>query len=435
MSKFPFQPEKHSTDPVIMKLLYKYPIQTKYDKVYGNQWRFRTTSENDLKTDEAVVIIPGTYETCTSYIYLLDRLVSLGYRAVIIDFGEYPKFKQIAKAFDQFCDGIGVNKAHIIGDDLGGFIALQVASHPKIGTKILSISLINSFTSLSVLKKPNFLFSVFGQLSARSILQKEIDNFHIPQEYTSAVFIKKEIENELPEVLAARIKMREAKTMQIQPRCDPASIMSIETLDKFFVFDEKFLPSIGLKGCRQALMKFGGEWPHIQNPDDIVEYITAHLRKWGKLPKNLEEAQKEANKEQEEAQINDDKSNEKEEKQNEIESKESNQLNDNNEVKLQESNEKEENIQNEKEKSTQEDDKQNDNKDNELNQDNNESIITQNDEKQINVDSDNKENEIEMKNEEEHENSQPKHELEIDSQETEQKENVERNVEVCEHEN
>ena len=299
MSKIPFNPEKHYSDSLIVKLSMKYPIQYKFDRVYGVQWRFRTTSANDLKTDEAVVMIPGTYETCTSYIYMLDKLVSLGYRAVIIDFGEYPKFKQIAKAFDQFCDGLGVNKAHIIGDDMGGFMALQIASHPKIGTKILSISLINAFTSLSVLKRPNILFSVFGQLSARSLLKKEIEEFHSPQGYTSEIFIQKEIETELPDVLDARLKLRNAKTMTINPRCDPSAIMSIETLDKFFLFDEEYIPSIALKGCRQALMKWGGEWPHIQNPDDTIEYITAHLRKWGKLPKNLEEAQEEANKEQE----------------------------------------------------------------------------------------------------------------------------------------
>ena len=279
----PFLPSQHFNDVLLMQLSCRYPINYRFDRVRGVQWQFRIGGNS--KSEEIIIFLPGIYETCSSFLYILDKLVSRGYRAASVDFGEYTKYKQLAKAFDQFIDSIHATKVHLIGDDMGGFIALEIASYQKLETKILSISLINSFSSPVVYKKPSLLFNVFGQLSVRSVLTSEIEDLGIIERgYSSGIFMTKEIEYLIPEVLAARIKLREAKQIPIAPRCDPSAIMTIETMDKAFTFPEEFLPSVALKGCRLALMKFGGDWPHIENPDDTLQYLTAHLRKWGTIP-------------------------------------------------------------------------------------------------------------------------------------------------------
>ncbi|EAY22478.1 hypothetical protein TVAG_035010 [Trichomonas vaginalis G3] len=285
----PYKLTDYFNDPILLNLSVSHPIQYKFDKVYGIQWQYRCGgNQND---PEAVVFLPGTYETCSSSIYILDKLIKQGYRAFALDLGEYMKYKQLAKGFDQFCAQLNIKKAHLIGSDLGGFYALQIASYPKLETQIKSITLINAFTSTDVYNKPGFVIEILGDLGAKPILHSEIKKLY-PKENPSptAVFIDNELDKAIAEILKARIKIRKATNLQINPRCELAAIMSIETLDKRFVFQEKFLPSIAIEGCKQALMKDGGDWPHIQNPDDTFHYITAHLRKWGKIP-NLETIQ------------------------------------------------------------------------------------------------------------------------------------------------
>ncbi|KAH0792479.1 putative acid cluster protein 33ue [Histomonas meleagridis] len=194
----------------------------------------------------------------------------------------------MAKGFIQFCARLNVKKCHLIGSDYGGYQCLQISSFPNITkeVKILSITLINSYVSLDHFKQPSNSFKVFGKLRAKQLIKDELKAVNIFQSKSpTSRFILKEIEAAAPEDIAAKIKQRSSPPMQIEPCVPPNAILTIETMDRMINTPDDTLPSNAMKGVKVGIMKEGGDWPHIENHEDLTHFVLAHLKHFGTIPK------------------------------------------------------------------------------------------------------------------------------------------------------
>ncbi|KAH0791960.1 hypothetical protein GPJ56_004144 [Histomonas meleagridis] len=75
----------------------------------------------------------------------------------------------------QFCLYLHLEKVHLVGCDLGGFICLQIQAYPQFPAKIETLTLTNSYTENSFfIPRSISSFSVFGYLIAKSKLEEEL---------------------------------------------------------------------------------------------------------------------------------------------------------------------------------------------------------------------------------------------------------------------
>lgn len=277
----------HSS-PVFVGKSSSHPVQSILDVVYGNQIFFRSFGEANA---ESVIFLPGFFESCSSPLFLLDLLESFGYCCYSVELNGYNTYKRMSKGFLQFCAKQNIRKCHLIGCDYGAYQILQIASYEKLKNEveIVSITLINSFVSVDTFPKLSMKTNVFGKVGIKSLLYDEIKKFRKMNKDLKMVktfdFITKEIDFLDPENVYCKCVQRASKPLPIRLPFGNERIMAIETLDNIFNFSDDILPSNYFSKCKVGLMKYGGNWPHISNASDILNYILVHLKNFGYVPK------------------------------------------------------------------------------------------------------------------------------------------------------
>lgn len=277
----------HSSPDFVSKSS-SHPVQSILDVVYGNQIFFRSFGKAN---EESIIFLPGLYESCSSSIFLLDLLESYGYCCYSIELNEYKTIKRMIKGFLQFCARENIKKCHLIGSDYGGFQILQIASYEKLKNEveIKSIILINSFVSVNNFAKLSLKTNIFGKLGIKSLLYDEIKNIRKVNEDKNMIktfdFITKEIDFLDSENVYCKLIQRASKTLPINLHFSYERIMTIETLDNSFNIPDAILPSNYFSKCKVAFMKYGGNWPHVSNAFDTLNYVFVHLKNFGYIPK------------------------------------------------------------------------------------------------------------------------------------------------------
>ena len=138
------KPALHYSDATFVKISTHHPLEEIVDGS-GRVVRYRIFDQESK--EEAVIFLPGMYETCSSAVYLLDVLSSEGFRCFSIEMNSYDNYSMYVRALLKFCEREKIKRVHLIGSDTGGFDAIEFASFPFLGRNlaILSITLINSF--------------------------------------------------------------------------------------------------------------------------------------------------------------------------------------------------------------------------------------------------------------------------------------------------
>lgn len=276
------QPQLYLSDPLLSQGLMSHPSQNIVDVITGNHIEYRCFGASNNKKADSIIMIPGLSESNNDSVYLFSLLEKYGYRGYIVDLTDYIEYEQVTLGILQFCAKLKINRCHLLGTDFGGFICLQIASYPNISKEIsiLSITLINSYSSTNFLTTKSF-----NKLMPKSNITKNLDRvLSINPSSRSAKFIKKDLTNIQSTTISNRFKLLFSETPKLDSSIPNQIIMSIECNDRILVIPDDALPSAVFPNCRLAIMKNGGDWPHIESPEDTLQFILAHIHRFGDVP-------------------------------------------------------------------------------------------------------------------------------------------------------
>ena len=272
------KPALHYSDATWVRISTAHPIEAIVDG-FGRVVRYRSFKQKNK--DEAVILLPGMYETCSSGLYLLDFLASHGCSCFSIELNTYDTYSSFVRGLLKFCEREEIKKVHLIGSDTGGFDAIQFASFPYLGRNlaILSITLINSFKEPKIWECIPAKFKVFGKLIAKNILLENIEKSKaIEKGSRGAVFCAKEIDVAKSSEIAKKIRRMVSSRFPIAPAVEPESILSIETTNRSLEVIEEQNPSKSMPKIKVISMEKGGDWPHIEASQETGQYIIEHIK-------------------------------------------------------------------------------------------------------------------------------------------------------------
>lgn len=270
----------HYNDNSFIETSIKMPLQVFSNNFAPYTLKFRQLG--DRNKEEAVIFLPSAYESEASCFRIAPLFEKAGYRFVSVTADNHTDFEMCIQTFDQFYRYLGVTAIHYIGVDFGGFLALQLQNTINFAAKCLSLTLINSYTRNDMfVPRKITMFSVFGSFVAKSNLMSELTDIDpsLPP-LNSTEFVKKEVESMKMAEARDRMELRMAMTPPLYLHVPPQAIMSIEPLDRRMEFTPRFLPSLTISVVKQALMKHGGDFPHLECPEDCFTYILCHIKKW-----------------------------------------------------------------------------------------------------------------------------------------------------------
>ena len=276
-------PSLHYSDPYFVENSMKHPILSLFDPKANHPVIFR--SYGDTNSEEAVVLVDGLFETCSSSVYLLSMLEKKGVRALAVDLSGYPTYQALAHIYAKFLFKQGVKICHLVVCDYGGYECLQIASNIKnevatYNIRVLSVTLINSFIDPDFMGPLPFGFSVFGQLRIKSMLYGKIEKAGcIKSGSRAAIFVAKEIDSANPNTLYSRFLLANTVPPELDIDYIEESILSIEATDRLLKVPDEALPSKSLNKCHVVQLDSVGDWPHIDHADEIVEILYSHIKR------------------------------------------------------------------------------------------------------------------------------------------------------------
>lgn len=283
--------DAHYSDSQFIQISMTCPIHFFRDRAHENSWEYRELGER--KNPEAVVFLPGIRETVNSYFHLMPAINSRGYRAVTISYKNSDNFKDFADGFNELMLHLQIRTVHLVGNDLGGFLALQVSSAPKKVFLTKSIVLINSYATNSQFKSGGLNFGLLKLISAKSDILDEFSKFDVYSNMSnSLLFVTHEIETLSSDIARARVQLRQSKALPLDLQIPQEAVMVVDVADKKIQYSEDSDPMKKYPNAILSLMKEGGDWPHLEVPQDLIQYLLVHLRKWGQP---LEVEEKESN--------------------------------------------------------------------------------------------------------------------------------------------
>lgn len=247
-------------------------------------WKFYDYGPKDITP--IVFISPGTAEI---YYKQFVSLCPKGYRIISIQFSPYDTIQGWCRGFDRFLDRLELDKVHLFGSSLGGYLA-QCFYQQK-PSRVLSMILNNTFSDTQYYSDNSScsaMFSILPEFMLKRIILSNFPQGLLDPDIAETVdFMVDQIENLNQEELASRLSLNCSPGGALNPSVGLENITIIDALDATSPPERlreevyKYYPQ-----AKIALLKTGGDFCYISRADELNVHIQVHLRQYGLDPVN-----------------------------------------------------------------------------------------------------------------------------------------------------
>ncbi|KYQ91775.1 alpha/beta hydrolase fold-1 domain-containing protein [Tieghemostelium lacteum] len=233
-----------------------------------------------------VFISPGTAEI------FYKQFVSLcpkGYRFISVQFSPYDSLLGWCKGFERFLDRLGLEKIHLFGTSLGGYLAQ--CFYQTRPSRVISMILNNTFCDTQYYHDNSScaaMFSILPEFMLKKIILSNFPSGKLDKEMCDTVdFMVYQIESLQQQELASRLTLNCSIGLLNPSGGLMENITIIDSLDTVSVPEKlreecyKYYPN-----AKIALIKEGGDFVYISRSDEVNIHIQVHLRNFGLDPVN-----------------------------------------------------------------------------------------------------------------------------------------------------
>ncbi|XP_033223725.1 maspardin-like [Belonocnema kinseyi] len=211
-------------------------------------------------------------------------LAAKGYRVISAEAPVYWNVKEWCDGFRKLLDYMELDKVHLFGASLGGFLAQKFAEVNAHCPRVVSLVLCNTFTDTSVFSYTDSVavFWILPSLVLKKMVMGNFETEKVDGEIIEAIdFMVERLESLTQPELASRLTMNCA-SCYIQPQkiCHlPITIMD--------VFDEYALSNAVREemykcypNAKLAHLKSGGNFPYLSRSAEVNLHLQIHLRQF-----------------------------------------------------------------------------------------------------------------------------------------------------------
>jgi len=246
-------------------------------------WKIYDSGPKTVKTP--LVCLPPASGTADIFFKQILALSAKGYRVISAEHPVYWTVREWCEGFKKPMDHLELEKVHLFGASLGGFLAQKFAEYTANCPRVASLVLCNAFVDTSVFTY-NDSAAVFWMLPSLLLKKMVMGNFTAehadPRIIESVDFMVERLDSLSQQDLASRLTLN-CVTSYVEPH----KLTYIEHVTIIDVFDEyalsspvreeiyKFYPNAKL-----AHLKTGGNFPYLSRSDEINLHLQIHLRRF-----------------------------------------------------------------------------------------------------------------------------------------------------------
>eukprot|EP01083_Nonionella_stella_P084554 234119_1 len=240
------------------------------------------------KENVPLICLHGTSGTAEIFFLQQLSLVPRGYRVISCQFPAYYSVDEFTRGFDRFLDIFKLQKVHLLGVSLGGYLVLHYAKRYPL--RVQSLILCNSFCETSVFFQNAPCLSLFRMMPEFLLKKYILDNYPSyvadPDVAKAVDFMVLQLESISRSDLASRLTLNCTLGSVYDIEIPRKRITVIDSLDAFSL-PESLRDSLYnlVHGARISNLKTGGDFPFLSRPEEFTMLLQVHLRACGTYPR------------------------------------------------------------------------------------------------------------------------------------------------------
>ncbi|XP_077988970.1 maspardin-like isoform X2 [Glandiceps talaboti] len=231
-----------------------------------------------------LICFPPVSGTADVYYQQMLSLSAQGYRVISMEFPVYWSITEFCEGFRKLLDHLQLDKVHVYGASLGGYMALKFAEHTFKSPRVQSLVVCNAFIDTGVFQQ-TITASTYWLVPAFVLKRMVMGNFNTKltdgDMADSIDFMVERLDSLSQSQLASRLTLN-CKDSYVEPQ--KLTNIDITIMD---VFDESAL-SMSVKeemykcfpSAKRAHLKSGGNFPYLSRSDEVTLHIQIHLRQY-----------------------------------------------------------------------------------------------------------------------------------------------------------
>ncbi|KAK0083418.1 hypothetical protein PV325_008803 [Microctonus aethiopoides] len=231
-----------------------------------------------------LICLPPVSGTADIFFKQILSLTAKGYRVISVEPPIYWSVKEWCDGFKRLLDYMELDRVHIFGAALGGFLAQKFAEINSHCPRVASLVLCNTFIDTSVFSYNDsaVLFWILPSLVLKKMIMGNFTVEKADEDIIDAVdFMVERLESLTQAELASRLTIN-CVTNYVQPH--KMGNLPITIID---VFDEYALTNVVREemykcypNAKLAHLKNGGNFPYLSRSADVNLYLQIHLRQF-----------------------------------------------------------------------------------------------------------------------------------------------------------
>ncbi|XP_071844725.1 maspardin-like [Apostichopus japonicus] len=231
-----------------------------------------------------LVCLPPVSGTADVYFKQLLGLSAKGYRVIAMEFPVHWNIQEFCESFRKLLDNLRLDKVHIFGSSLGGFLAQKFAEYTFRSSRVASLILCNTFVDTEIFQQSP-ASSVFWMMPSfvlkRTVLQG-FDTGKYENDIADSIdFMVERLETLSQKELASRLAMNCSSAYVEPQKYRDVDVTILDVFDKCALSQSvkeevyKCYPN-----ARRSHLKTGGNFPYLSRDDEVNMHLQVHLRKF-----------------------------------------------------------------------------------------------------------------------------------------------------------
>jgi len=280
-------PTKPPTDPYKLFRSWVALQRVSIDTLNEKTWKFYDFGPKDTAP---LLFLPGASGTAETFYKQFISLSPKGFRIISVQYPDYMTHDAFCKGMDRFLDKLGIDKVHLFGTSLGGYLAqCFIQYRPQ---RVASLILCNAFSDTQYYKDNApcvGLFPVMPEFMLKRMILANFPTKVMEAEIANSIdFMVQQLETLTQSELASRLTLNCTLYESLKPAelpFDKTKITLLDTVDEVAIPEKvreevyKFYPE-----AKVAQLKTGGNFPYISRSDEVNMHIQVHLRALGVFP-------------------------------------------------------------------------------------------------------------------------------------------------------
>lgn len=240
-----------------------------------------------------LVCFPPASGTADVFFLQMLGLTTAGYRVISVEYPVYWTMREFCEGFRKLLDHLQLDKVHIFGTSLGGFLAQKFAEYVSRSQRVASLILCNSFYDTTIFQQTNSAptFWMMPALFLKKMVMGNFDKGLVDPDIAHSIdFLVERLDSLSQQELASRLTLN-CMNCYVEPQ--KLRGVDITIMD---VFDECALSGVvrdEMYKCypeaRRAHLKSGGNFPYLSRSADVNLFLQIHLRRFDLGPQQARE--------------------------------------------------------------------------------------------------------------------------------------------------